>query len=135
MSAKYLLLPMVAATALTLAACGQSQAPTSGVSAPAAQSQTAAAGSATLTVTPDAVADCHPPRPVVATVNWHSAVPKVKVMVTSPSQATPHLFSESGFTGSAQTGDWVVAKTRFELVDAADGKQLAQVIVGTKTCN
>lgn len=147
MSAKYVLVTTIAVAALSLAACGQSHAPSTTEAAAAdrapvatpAQPQepsatSAAVGSATLTVTPDVVDNCKPGQPVAATVKWHSDAPKVKVMVAGPGQATPHLFSESGFTGSAQTGNWVFANTRFTLIDAVTNRQLAQVVVAPKAC-
>lgn len=88
-----------------------------------------------LMVQPASVDDCKPDQPIVATVSWHSSIPKVKVMVASPGQTTPRLFSESGYTGSAKTGDWVVANTRFDLVDATTNQILTTRIVTAGKCN
>lgn len=90
---------------------------------------------ANLVVRPASVDGCKPDQPIVAAVSWHSLVPKVKVMVAGPGEAATRLFSESGYTGSAKTGDWVVANTRFELVDAKTGQILATEIVTATKCN
>lgn len=129
----------VAATVLaaSLAACGQGEqqsntASTAGASSSAASS-TSGAG-AMLVVEPASVDGCKPNQPVTATVSWHSKDPHVKVMAAAPSQAQLQLFSEGGYTGQAKTGNWVVANTRFELIDAETGKQLAKLTVRATQC-
>ena len=120
-----------------LAACSQGGAPetpnASGQSQ--AASGSAASESAVLTVSPNTVNGCDPNQGVVATVSWHSQNPHVKVMVAGPGQAQPQLFSEGGYAGQAKTGNWVMANTRFQLVDAETGKQLAEQTVKATKCN
>lgn len=129
----------VAAFAGLLAACGKggqqpSPSAATGTSAarPAVASTTDASG-ATLTVQPTSVDGCAPDQPIVARLNWHSNVAKMQVLVTNPGQPT-RLFSESGFTGSAKTGNWVIAGTKFELVDSATKHVLATRIMSAGPC-
>jgi len=131
---------MVAITALaaSLGACGQSEqqpnldATKSAPAAPATALATEASG-VMLTVQPAYVDGCKPDQSIVAKLNWHSNVTKVQVLVTNPGQPT-RLFSESGFTGSAKTGDWVVAGTEFKLVDPATNHVLATRVVSVGSC-
>ena len=147
---------VLAVVAASLVACGQGQQPTDAVSTgsissqpdasstrqpdasstrqPDASNASVASASATLTVQPATVDGCKPNQPIVATVSWNSNSPKVKVMVSGPGQAVPGLFAESGYTGSAKTDNWVIANTKFELLDEASGHVLAQRIVTATPC-
>ncbi|MGH2508137.1 MAG: hypothetical protein ACRDHZ_12140 [Ktedonobacteraceae bacterium] len=127
----------VVALAGSMAACSQSGQSSPAAVEPTASTATTPVGSttATLTVQPSSVDGCKPNQPVVATVSWHSSVPTVKIMVAGPGQMTPHLFSEGGHTGSAKTGDWVVANTKFTIVDPASGSILASYTVGANHCD
>ncbi len=125
-----------------LAACaqsGQQPASNTATSAPAAPSEMAppatgaSDGAATLTVQPASVDGCAPDQPVAARLDWRSNVAKAQVLVTNPGEPT-RLFSESGFTGSAKTGSWVVAGTKFELVDAATKHVLATQVISAGPC-
>lgn len=91
------------------------------------------ASGATLTVQPVNVDGCKPDQPMVARLNWRSNIAKVRVLVTNPGQPT-RLFSESGFAGSAKTGNWVVAGTKFELVDPVTEHVLATRIMSAGPC-
>lgn len=139
MSVKSMGMGVVAAVlAASLAACGQSQqqsnsASSAGASSQAVASDTSVAG-ARLTVQPATVDGCKPNQPIVADVSWDSSAPKVRVMVTGPGQATPRLFSESGYTGSAKTGEWVAANTTFLLINADTGAELARHVVTETPC-
>lgn len=128
---------MVLAT--SLAACGQGQQQAGAASSAGAAEQPAApvanASGATLMVQPANVDGCNPNQPVVATVSWHSRAPKNRVMVASPGQVESKLFSESGYSGSAKTDDWVVNGTRFTLTDASNGQVLAEQTVGMTPCS
>jgi len=132
----------VVAVVLTasLVACGQGQQQSDAVSSgnissqPDASNTSVASASATLTVQPATVDGCKPNQPIVATVSWHSSSPKVKVMVSGPGQTVPGLFAESGYTGSAKTDNWVIANTKFELLDDVSGRVLAQRIVTATPC-
>lgn len=147
MSVKTMGMGVVAAVlAASLAACGQSQQPSDAVSSGSISAQpdatnvkqasapNADVANATLTVQPATIDGCKPSQPIVATVSWHSSSPKVKVMVSGPGQAVPGLFAESGYTGSAKTENWVIANTKFELLDEASGRILAQRIVTATPC-
>ena len=85
-------------------------------------------------VQPASVDGCNPTQPVVATVSWRSPAAKNRVMVASPGQTEMKLFSESGYSSSAKTGDWVVNGTRFTLTDASNGHVLAEQTVGMTPC-
>lgn len=132
---------MAAVLAALLCACGQAQQQSGAVSSmgtseqSATPSNTNSAAHASLTVTPATVDGCKPNQPIVATVSWNSAVPKVKVLVSGPGNAVPQLFSESGYTGSAKTGSWVVENTQFTLVDEKSGNVLTSYTVGSTPCN
>lgn len=142
---------MATVLAASLAACGQGQqqssaaprqdqqqtgiAPSSVASSqPDATLDTNVAG-ATLMVQPASIDGCTPNQPIVATVSWRSPVPKNRVMVTSPGQVSPQLFSESGYSGSAKTGEWVVNGTRFALIDASNQHLLAERTVTMTPCS
>lgn len=140
----------VVAVVLTasLVACGQGQQQSDAVSSgnissqpdasntkqPDASNASVASAGATLTVQPATVDGCKPNQPIVATVSWHSSSPKVKVLVSGPGQTVPGLFAESGYTGSAKTDNWVIANTKFELLDEASGRVLTQRIVTATPC-
>lgn len=131
----------VAAVVLTasLVACGQSQQQSGATSSGGVTSQPVASAAnvagAVLMVQPASVDGCNPHQPVVATVSWRSREPRVKVMVQGPGQNTPQLFSESGYSGSAKTGDWVVNGTKFTLTSASNGHVLAEQTVGVTPCS
>lgn len=141
MSAKSMSMGVLAAIlAASLVACGQSgqQQPGGAASSDGAPSQHTATNThvtgAMLTVQPATVDGCKPNQPIEATVSWHSFAPKVRVMVAAPGQPEPHLFSESGFTGSAKTGDWVVSGTTFTLVEEKTETVLARTVVAQRGC-
>lgn len=134
----FCVIALAAIIAGSLAACSQSGQPeasnTSATPATQPAASVANVDGATLTVKPAATDDCKPNQPFVADVSWHSSAPKVKVMVSTSSDPTPHLFSESGFTGSARTGDWVVSGTTFTMVEAKTGTVLAKTVVAQHDC-
>lgn len=103
-------------------------APADGASVPAGAEKASA-----LTVRPATVDGCKAGQPIIATVSWHSSAPHVKVMVGE--KGSQKLFSEGGYTGSAETGKWVVAKTRFTLVDSDSRKILASHVMGEVPCD
>lgn len=118
--------------AASLAACGQGQQQSSAPTQQSASTPTAAG--AMLMVKLASVDGCNPNQPVVATVSWHSREPSVKVMVQGPGQDAPQLFSESGYSGSAKTGDWVANGTKFTLTAASNGHVLAEQTVRMTPC-
>lgn len=118
-----------------LMACCSSQksatpSPTHGASS--AVGINAAAGEL-LTVEPANPQACDSKGPVVAVVRWKSTHPQVRVMETNPGEPT-RLFSGGGYAGQATTGAWVVAATRFTLVDAATGTTLATAMLNSTRC-
>lgn len=138
MSIKSMGLGVTAAVlAASLIACGQGQqgATPNGGAAPQPVASTANAAGVTLMVQPASVDGCNPSQPIIATVRWKSASPKVKIMVSGPNHAEPQLFSESGYTGSAKTGNWVVEHTQFTLIDEKNGQTLATYEVGSTPCS
>lgn len=132
---------MATVLAALLGACSQAQQQSGAVSSAGGSTQSAApsntnsAAGASLKVTPATVDGCKPNQPIIATVSWNSAIPKVKVMVSGPNHAAPQLFSESGYTGSAKTGNWVVENTQFTLVDEKSGNVLTTYTVGSTPCS
>lgn len=132
---------MTAVLAASLSACNQAHQQPGAVSSAGGSTQSATPSNAnsaarvSLTVTPATVDGCKPNQPIVATVSWSSAIPKVKVMVSGPNHAAPQLFSESGYTGSAKTGNWVVEHTQFTLVDEKSGNVLTTYTVGSTPCS
>jgi hypothetical protein len=123
---------VAAVLAASLIACGQGQQQSSAAQQPAAS--VANAAGAMLMVQPASVDGCNPNQPVITTVSWHSPAPKNRVMVASPGQVESKLFSESGYSGSAKTGDWVLSGTRFTLTDASNGHVLAEQTVSMTPC-
>lgn len=86
-------------------------------------------------VVPDKLRICDPPRAVK--VSWNAAaagVSVVKIFVRGEAVADK-LFASGGATGSADTGPWVSAETVFILKDGGETKQLAKIVVGSKTCD
>lgn len=139
MSARSICLGMVTAVlAVFLAACGQGPQqpnPASSVGALSPASSNASVAGASLIVRPATIDGCTPNQSIVATVSWHSTAQKNRVMVSAPGQAAPKLFSESGYSGSAKTGDWVGANTTFTLVNADTGDELARRVVTETPCS
>lgn len=129
---------------LALAACSQPQDTSSPNSRkPAAESSIAAvptsdiAAQGSLLVEPDSVSACDGSPRIKAHVSWDVAAPsvqQVKVMVSDAHSTAARLFSESGKKGSADTGDWVAAGTRFDLLNAADGAKLDSYTVKSEPC-
>lgn len=123
------------ATALALSACSPTSNESSGGSTAPATS--VSAGQASLVVDPGSVSACDAGIRVTAHVSWQVRLPsvkQVKVMVSDPDATTARLFSESGDTGSADTGNWVAAGTRFDLLDAATGSKLTSYVVKSEAC-
>lgn len=121
--------------ALALSAC--SQAPNESAGDSKLPAAAASAGQASLTVDPGAVSACDASTRVIAHVSWQVRMPsvhQVKVMVSDPGMTTSRLFSESGDTGSADTGNWVAAGMRFDLLDAATGSKLSSYVVKSEAC-
>lgn len=134
-----------------LAACSRNQPPADGlpISAQVATG-TAAAPTATttdvapavnslvdFTVEPGVVYACDGRDRVVATVNWQvkdPAVTTVKVEVDTADDPMRKTFTAGGAVGEAVTEKWVGAGTRFYLVDAAGGKELASYEVTSLPC-
>jgi hypothetical protein len=142
---------VTAVLATSLVACGQGQQASNAASRQEEQQRAGIASSsvlsspsiapetslpdATLMVQPASIDGCKPNQPIVAIVSWHSREPHVKVMVQGPKQDTPQLFSESGHTGSAKTGPWVIANTKFTLISSGTGAVLAQRTIAQTSCD
>lgn len=136
-------LTTAAITIAALTACSQNGAPnavqppvsaSSAAAEPSAGTESSAATGVELSVIPAAVDGCHSDKPIVATVSWHSPVPGTKIIVYSPKSDTPHLFSEGGFSGSAETGAWVLPGTRFVLINTRTQSVLTTRIVTSTAC-
>lgn len=81
-----------------------------------------------LAVVPQAIALCRGDERVSATVSWRASAkknPKTAVYVLEPGANEAKLFSIGGFQGTATTGNWVTAGTRFDLVDDRTGNSLS----------
>ena len=125
-----------------LAGCQQAAAPASDAPAPipasappVAQAQFAAKN-VKFEVAPATVSGCNAAAPIVADVRWSvedAAVTAVKVEVKNKDQDA-QLLALGGRTGQARTGAWVVSGTRFRLIDATTGRELARHEVTSYPC-
>lgn len=126
-----------ALVSLLLAGCGQGQ--SSDTASTTSESVKGdAVAKATLQVVPGTVDSCQPGATITPMVSWQRVDPAVKntkVMVDSPTAPEQKLFSQAGFGGSARAGDWVVAGTRFHVLDADTGVELVSyTVTTTKPC-
>lgn len=92
-----------------------------------------------LKVNPGQLFRCAGHDRMVAKVSWAVTDPEVKdwveVYVTAPGEGqTKTLFTRGGLEGTADTGNWVFEGTRFDLVNPADGKELASYVVTALPC-
>lgn len=92
-----------------------------------------------LKVNPGQVFRCAGRDRAVAKVSWAVTDPEVKdwveVYATAPGEGqTKTLFAKGGLQGDAETGNWVLEGTRFDLVNPADGKELASYVVTALPC-
>ena len=127
------------AVLLVLGACRPIVPPADGLPIPRTPgaAPAAAATGTQLIVEPAHVQSCAGRDRVVATVRWQVADPAVstvRIEVDSTQEPQRKRFAEGGASGEARTGDWVVAGTRFHLVDAASGRELATHDVGSQPC-
>jgi len=124
------------AAPIFISACGHSQ-NTSAIAQAASSGPDSGVAVASLSVVPGTVSACQLGTRISSLVSWDVKKPsisQVKVMVAGPGSAAPKLFSMGGFKGNAKTGDWVAAGTRFQLVDADSGTQLAAYTVTAQSC-
>lgn len=128
---------LVAVLTGAMTACSQSGQQSPAAREVVASTATAPAGpaTATLTIQLATVDGCEPNQPIVATLSWYSSVTHVKVMITGPRQTALRLFSESGYAGSAKIAEWVVADTRFSLIDTSTGATLANRVMSAAGCS
>lgn len=120
----------------TQAAAVESSSPVS-ESAQPAESVVAPTSSAKFVVSPVGVSGCEGTPAAVATVSWEVADPnvgEVKVEVDNASQPQRNLLTVAGKIGDVKTEAWVVAGTRFYLVDAKTGAELASYEVIAEPC-
>ena len=131
------LLVFGALASLMLVGCGQGQ-PQGAASTTSGNVKGDASAKATLQVVPGTVDSCEVGATIDPVVSWRRIDPAVrntKVTVDSPGNPEPKLFSEAGFKGSASAGNWVVAGTRFHVLDADTGVELATyTVTTTKPC-
>ncbi len=133
MNIKFNLLGALALAAV-LGACSQKPADSS----PASQAPTGDTGLATLNVDPGKVTGCDQDSWATSTVSWqvkNNAAAHVKVVVADPGSETANLFTEGGAEGNAKTEKWVQSGTRFTLLNADTGANLASYTVQGPDCS
>lgn len=94
-------------------------------------------GPNTLTLKPGHVFACDGRDRAVTSVSWSSTDPAVKgvtIQVQGGGDAERKVFTTGGIEGAAETGNWVVAGTRFFMVDSASGKDLVTHEVTALPC-
>lgn len=131
-------LMLIAAVALTVAACQNESAPpvsNQGVGT-AATATVDAKSSPVISVDPATLKSCDN---VVASVKWDatkggSTADSTEIW-TGPSSSDTKLFAAGGATGEAKTGPWSHPGTHFILKDKKDGKVLGEAVIGGPTCH
>jgi NADP-dependent 3-hydroxy acid dehydrogenase YdfG len=83
------------------------------------------------------ISSCDSNKLITSKVTWQvrdHSIDHVKVMVVDPGASEGKLFSEGGFTGEAETGEWVKLGMRFDLLRADSGAKLATYTVTQEAC-
>lgn len=124
---------VITMSVVSAACCSKQQAAAPGAMHGANSAPTTAVPGEILTVEPANRQACDAKGAAVAVVRWKSTHPQVKVMETNPGEPT-RLFSGGGYAGQATTGPWVVADTRFALLDATTGTTLATATIDRSPC-
>jgi len=137
--------------ALGLAACKQNTPPADGLPAaaapvadtsspapaPSAPAAPAVNADVDFTVEPGVVYACEGRDRTSAMVKWEVRDPSVvtvKVEIDTAMDPSRQTFTAGGVVGEAKTEEWVGAGTRFHLLDAATGKELANYEVSSLPC-
>ena len=92
----------------------------------------------TFSVEPGNVYACEGRDRTVSKVTWDVQRPEVKsikVLVSDAANPEPKTLAAMAPKGEAETGNWVVAGLKVELVDGETGKQLAMHMVNALPCN
>lgn len=96
------------------------------------------AGTTRLVVSPGQVFRCGERDRVAVTVSWTTRELEigegVEIRVSGPAEAMEKTFAKGGHEGSAETGEWVRAGTRFMLLGTGNDKVLASYEVGGLAC-
>lgn len=108
--------------------------------APAAQPAQAAQapiGDATFSISPGSFRICDAENgAIVATAKWDVAarnIAEVSIYVTN-ANGERKLWLNGGATGESTTGNWVFPDSKFELVERASEKPLAELVVKATPC-
>lgn len=96
--------------------------------------QTVEDGETWLSASPGRVAACPGWDRTVSKVAWRTDAPSVRLEVSGSEGGPRQLFAAGGSSGEAATGNWVGEDTHFFLIDAASGKTLAQLRIGSVSC-
>lgn len=123
----------LAIASLALAGCQQESAPAHQNDSSAPTVGTAPAG---LTITPSTLPNCDG---AVVDVRWDAAKAGVSTAGTEvwigDALDDAKLFAAAGAQGDARTGHWARPGSHFFLKNKADGKLIAQAVVGGPTCH
>ncbi|HWS76834.1 MAG TPA: hypothetical protein VN205_00500 [Thermomonas sp.] len=105
--------------------------------APVDTAATVVNGPNTLTLKPGHVFACDGRDRAVSTVGWSSSDPAVQgvtILVQAAEGGERKVFAEGGASGTAETGNWVMAGGKFFMVDSGSGKELAKHVVTAYPC-
>ncbi len=113
-------------------------APTEATAATAAPASTAAAiGDATFSITPGSFRTCDAQDgAITATAKWDVGaknIPEVSIFVTNAA-GERKLWLNGSASGESTTGNWVFPDSKFELVERASGKAIADLTVKATPC-
>jgi hypothetical protein len=120
---------------MVLASCSGKRLPENDVTV--LSQENAAMGGIEFVVEPDVVHACAGRDRVTSVIKWNVSRPEVKaikVLVGDSSSAERKTLAMMGGKGEANTGNWVVEGTTFDLVDAQSGKRLATTTVRALPC-
>ena len=90
---------------------------------------------AVLSASPGQVGACLGVDRIQSLLAWQTKVASVKLEVSNDAGDARRLFATGPGLGNASTGDWVVEGTRFFLMDAATGDQLATLRISSFDCS
>jgi len=112
-------------------------APTTAVEAPAAKQVQPPIGDATFSINPGSFRTCDAENgAITATAKWDVTaqnLAEVAVYVTD-AKGERKLWLNGGTVGESTTGNWVFPDSKFELVDRATEKQIAELVVKAIPC-
>lgn len=99
-----------------------------------AKPRAASTARGTLTATPGQVGACAGQERTRSKIAWRSDAKFVKVEVSESEYGRRQVFAAGAGVGQSETGDWVGGETRFFLVDAATGDDIAALRIRAVPC-